>query len=220
MVAYAPTEEVPEGQKAKHMAALNSTVVSVPALECVFVLTDTNARTGKRGKEREGEADSKVLGAYGRYALNENGKLLLGFVEHNKLALLNTFFFGTPKTGVSYIFQSANRSKDYILTKQEDRRLIRCVIVRLLPLEAPESDHNNLVYTKVRIPRRSTTNVRKRGSPKETLKTADPRRLMADPNLRCQVAIAMVAALPPILDSTCIIDIATDMVDVMFSTAA
>ena len=43
---------------------------------------------------------------------------------------------------------------------------------------------------------------------------------MADPNLRCQVANAMVDALPPIPDGTCISDIAIDMADVMLSTAA
>ena len=223
VVAYAPTEEAPEGQKAKYMAALNCTVASVPAREYVFVLTDANAKTGKRG-EGGGETDSKLLGAYGRDKLNENGKLLLGFAEDNKLAPLNTFF-STPKSGVSYTFQSANRSKgqarlDYILTKQADRRLIRYVNVRRPPLEAPESDHN-LVYTKVRIPRsRSAPNRRKKDSTKETPKLADPRRLMADPNLRCQVANAMVDALPPIPDGTCISNIATDMADVMHSTAA
>ena len=103
VVAYAPTEEAPEGRKAKYIAGLNNTVASVPARECVFALTDTNATTGKRG-EGGGEADSKVLGGYGRDVLNENGKLLLGFEEHNKLALLNTFFC-TPKSGVSYKFQ-------------------------------------------------------------------------------------------------------------------
>ena len=66
--------------------------------------------------------------------LNENGKLLLRFAEDNKLALLNTFF-STPKRGVSYTFQSANHGKgqarlDYILTKQADRRLFRCVNVQ------------------------------------------------------------------------------------------
>ena len=162
MVAYAPTEEAPEGWKAKYVAALNCTVASVPAREYVFVLTDANARTGKR---------VEVLGAYGRDKLNENGKLLLGFAKDNKLALLNTLFCA-PKSGVSYTFQSANRSKgqahlDSILTKQADRRLIRCVNVRRPPLEAPESDHN-LVYAKVRIPRRSAPNRRKRDSTKET----------------------------------------------------
>ena len=143
--------------------------------------------------------------------------------EDNKLALLNTLFC-TPKSGVSYTFQSANRSKgqahlDYILTKQADRRFIRCVNVCRPPLEAPESDHN-LVYAKARIPRRSAPNRRKRDSTKETPKLADLRRLMTDPNLRCQVADAMVDALPPIPDGTCIGDIATDMADVMLSTAA
>ena len=64
---------------------------------------------------------NKVLGAYDRDKLNENGKLLLGFTEDNKLALLNTFFC-TPKSSGSHTFQSANRSKgqasvDYILTR-------------------------------------------------------------------------------------------------------
>ena len=43
---------------------------------------------------------------------------------------------------------------------------------------------------------------------------------MADPNLRCQVANAMVDTLPPIPNGTCISDIATDMADAMLSTAA
>ena len=222
MIAYAPTEEAPEGHKARYMAAFNCTVASVPAREYVFVLTDANAGTEKRG-EGGGEADSKVLGTYGRDKLNENSKLLLGFAEDNKLALLNTFVC-TPKSGVSYTFQSANRSKgqarlDYILTKQADRQLIRCVNIRRPPLEAPEPDHN-LVYVKVHIPRRSASNRRKRGSTMETLKLADLRRLMTHPNLRCQIANAMVDALPPLPDGSCISDIATDMADVMLSTAA
>ena len=222
MVAYAPTEEAPERQKAKYMEALNCTMASGPAREYVFVLTDTNARTRKRG-EGGGEADSKVLGAYGRGKFIENGKLLLDFAGNNKLALLNTFFC-TLKSGVSYTFQSANRSKgqarsNYIVTKHSDRRLIPCVNVRRPPLKAPESGHN-LVYARVHIPRRSAPNRRKRDRAKETPKLADLRRLMTDPNLRCQVANAMVDAQPPIHDGTCISDIATNMADVMLSTAA
>ena len=185
-------------------------------------MTDANARTGKRG-EGGGETDSKVLGAYGRDVLNENGKLLLGFAEDNKLALLNTFF-STPKRGVSYTFQSANRGKgqarlDYILTKKGDRRLVRCVNVRSPPLESPESDHN-LVYATVRIPGRSAPNRRMRESTKAAPSTADLQRLMTDPDLRRQVASATSEALPPIPNGTCIIVIAADMADVMLSIAA
>ena len=49
---------------------------------------------------------------------------------------------------------------------------------------------------------------------------ADLRRLMTEPNLRCQFTNAMIAALPPIPDCTCISDIATDIADVMLSTVA
>ena len=87
------------------------------------------------------------------------------------------------------------------------------------PLETPESDRN-LEYAKVRIPRRSALNRRKRDSIKKTPQTADLRRLMADSNLRCQVANAMVATLPPIPDGTCISYIPTDMADVILPTAA
>ena len=43
---------------------------------------------------------------------------------------------------------------------------------------------------------------------------------MADPDLRCQVANRKVAALPPIPNGNYISDIATDMADVIISTAA
>ena len=42
---------------------------------------------------------------------------------------------------------------------------------------------------------------------------------MTDLNLRYQVANAMSAALQPILDGTCLIDIATDMAYVLLSAA-
>ena len=74
---------------------------------------------------------------------------------------------------------------------------------------------------KVRIPRRSAPNRRKRDSTNETPKLADLRRLVTDPNRRCQVANATIDARPPISDGTCISDIAIDMADVMLlSTAA
>ena len=45
------------------MEALNSTVASVSALEYFFVLTDANARIGRRG-EGCAQLNSKKLGAY------------------------------------------------------------------------------------------------------------------------------------------------------------
>ena len=76
------------------------------------------------------------------------------------------------------------------------------------------------MYAKVRNLRRFAPNRRERERTKETPKLVDLRRLMTDPNLRYQVANAMVDTLPPIPDGTCISDIATDMADAMLSTAA
>ena len=76
------------------------------------------------------------------------------------------------------------------------------------------------MYDKVRILRKSAPNRRKRDRNKETPKLADLRWLITDSNLRFQDANAMVDALPPIPDGTCISDIATDMAEVMLSTAA
>ena len=109
VVAYVPTEESPEGQKAKYMTALNCTVASVPARE-IFVLKDANAWEGKRG-DGGGEADSKGLGAYGRDKLNENGKLQLVFAEDNKLALLN-FFFAPPKVACPIRSRAPTTARD------------------------------------------------------------------------------------------------------------
>ena len=78
MVAYAPTKEGREWQKTKYVVALNCTIASVPAREYVFVLTDVNARTRKRGEGGE-EEDRKVSSAYGRDVLNVDGKVLLDF---------------------------------------------------------------------------------------------------------------------------------------------
>ena len=110
-----------------------------------------------------------MLGACDRKVLKENGKRLLDFTEDNKLALLNTLFC-THDSGVSYTFQTANRSKgkarlDYVLTKQAGRRMVVCVNVRRSPIEAPYSDPN-LVYAKVCIPRRSVPNRRRNESRK------------------------------------------------------
>ena len=104
VVAYAPTEEAPEGQKAKYMAALNCTVASVSAREYVFVFTDASATPGKRG-EGGGEADSKVLGAYGRDKLNENGKLLQGFSRRQRARSSEHFLLHPQKWRVLYVLK-------------------------------------------------------------------------------------------------------------------
>ena len=59
-------------------------------------------RTPGRANDRAGALTVRLLGAYGRDKLNDNGKRLLHAADNN-LALLNTFF-ATPNRGVSYTF--------------------------------------------------------------------------------------------------------------------
>ena len=60
----------------------------VPKHEQLFVLMDANARTGRRKQGQVGSKDSKILGAYGRDTLNDNGELLLSFANNHNLALV------------------------------------------------------------------------------------------------------------------------------------
>ena len=60
-------------------------------------MMNANARTGRRG---EGCADDKLLGAYGRDTLNDNGGRLLAFSAENQLALVYTFF-SAPKGAIA-----------------------------------------------------------------------------------------------------------------------
>ena len=102
--AYAPTEVSKDETKQAFWDRFDSLVQRIPAKECLYVLMDANARTGRR-IEGESLQDEGILGTYGRDELNNNGKLLLSFATDNKLAIMNTFFsvrvkaeFRTPTT--------------------------------------------------------------------------------------------------------------------------
>ena len=152
ILGYAPTLDKSTSEKHYYFwSSLDKVVKGVPSRDHLPVLIDVNARTGMRGI---GWTDSKVLGAYGRDELNDNGELLLAHATDNKLALLNTYY-ATPARGISYTFQSPNRRKapyrlDYILTRQVDRRLVRNVTGRTPPRENAVSDHN-LVIRNIRL---------------------------------------------------------------------
>ena len=52
-------------------------------------MMDANVCTCARG---EGYVDDKVLGAFGRGTLNDNGRRPMAFSVENQRALVNTFF--------------------------------------------------------------------------------------------------------------------------------
>ena len=98
---------------------------------------DANARTGRREKGGVGSKDNKILGAYNRDTLNDNGELLLSFANNHDLAIVNTFF-STPKSGVPQPFNARDKKRiDDILTRQRDRKLVRNVTVHPQPSFLP-----------------------------------------------------------------------------------
>ena len=95
-VAYAPTETHNASNKHEFWTTLDRAVKEVPRHEQLFVLMDANARTGWREKGGVGSKDNKILGAYGRDTLNDNGELPLSFADNHDLAIVNTSF-STPR---------------------------------------------------------------------------------------------------------------------------
>ena len=151
-------------------------VKGVPSRDHLLLFMGANARTSMRGIEW---TDSKVLGAYGRDELNDNGERLFTHATDNKLALLNTYY-ATPARGISYTFQSPTRGKaqyrlDYILPQQLDRRLVRNVTVGTPPTENAELDHN-LVIGNIRLLGRIAPN-----RPKRVIKNRRPTTINGGP---------------------------------------
>ena len=92
----------------------------------------------------EGCDDGRVLGAYGRDELNNNGKRLLSLASDNKLALTNTFF-SARKGGTSHTFNGINSRNDrkridYILTRQAHRPRVYDVKVHPQPPSPAKAD--------------------------------------------------------------------------------
>ena len=100
-VAYAPIETRNASSKHAFWTTLDRAVKEVPRHEQLFVLMDANARTGRRENGGVGSKDNKILVAYGRDTLNDNGELMLSFAHNHDLAIVNTFL--APPRAVYHI---------------------------------------------------------------------------------------------------------------------
>ena len=178
-VAYAPTETHNVSNRHAFWTTFGRAVKEVARHEQLFVLMDGNARTGRREKGGVGSKDNKILGAYGRDTLNDNGDLLLSFANNHDLAIVNTFL-NTPKGGVSHTFNGRGKKRiDYILTRQRDRKLVRNITVHPQPSFLPISDHNT-VFAPFKLLGHFARNRRLRVS---AMPPVDRRRLVTDPQL-------------------------------------
>ena len=159
----------------------------VPKHEQLFVLMNAKARTGRREKGQVGSKNSTILGAYGRDILNDNGELLLSFANKHGIALVNTLFC-TSKGGVSHTINGRGKNRiDYILTRQQNRKLVRNVAVHPKPFFLPISDHN-IVSAPVNLFDHFARNRRLRAQDKPQV---DRRRRVTDSQLRQEMVTAV-----------------------------
>ena len=114
-VGCVPTYNQSVGKRYDFWTALERVVKEVPDHEQLFVLMDANARTGRRGGGKLGSEEYKVLGAYGRDMLNDNGERLLSFSANHVLALLNTVRFSVPPR-TQFRIRSTSEAKNVLTT--------------------------------------------------------------------------------------------------------
>ena len=165
------------------------------ANERVFVLLDANARTGERSV-RCSDDESRILGAYGRDALNDNGERLLSFAINCKLALTDTFF-SARKGGKSHTYNRTspkNRKQiDDIFTRQAHRPRVHDVeVVPQPPPPAKANSDHNIVHIKVRLTGHVAPN---RQSPKAPRSRHFDRQFLSDGNCRQRVVARVVSTL-------------------------
>ncbi|CAB1110695.1 unnamed protein product [Ectocarpus sp. CCAP 1310/34] len=224
VVGYAPTETARNtaggdvNAKDSFWTALDAEIREVHSRDHLVVLMDANARTGRR---RDGCCDAKIMGAYGRDIMNNNGERLLGLAADNRLSLINTYF-RTPKGGVQHTFQSSNKGKekhrlDFILMRQTDRRLVRNASVKRVDFK--DSDHN-LVHTTVRSPPRVAPNRRTRGNSGSSRIRIDLERLRKDVHLRAVFQDRALNRPPPTALSRPTGETAAELTAVVMSAAA
>ena len=83
VVAYASTYTQTVGKRDAFWTALDRVVKGEPEHEHPFVLMDADARTGRRGAAGLESEECKVLGAYDRETLSENGERLFFFPNNH-----------------------------------------------------------------------------------------------------------------------------------------
>ena len=131
--------------------------------------------------------DTKKIGGHGQDTLNGYGVPRLSFANNHDLALMNTFF-SKPKGGVSHTCNGrGNKCQSYILMGQLDRKLVRNVMVYPQPSFLLISDHN-IMSAPTKFIGHFARNRRLRTSAEPPV---DRRRMLTDPQLRQDVAIAV-----------------------------
>ena len=158
----------------------------------------------------EGCDDGRVLGAYERDALNNNGKRLLSLASENKLALTNKFF-SARKGGLSHTSNGINSRNDrkridYILTRQAHRpRAYDVKVHRHPPSPAKTDPDHDIVCAMVRLSGRIAPNRRIRTN--NQIQPFDRHKFRSEGDCRQRVVARIISKLPdlPLQPNSCLL---------------
>lgn len=197
------------------MLRRDGTTTEMPVIEHLIITMDANARTGTR-VEGGGLGDHWALGPYGRDTCNDNGSRLMTRATEHELAITNTFF-STRKRGENSDMHTYEGRKDnhrwrldYILVRQQDRRLVGNVTVH------PKMKlGHRLVSASIRLLARSAPNRRPRPERGSNGVLFDRKLLTSDQRWRAIVSRAIIEKLPPAITTP-----AATNVNIMASTFA
>ena len=144
VVGYALTNIQSVGEKHAFWKDLERVVKEVPEHGKLFVLMDANARTGIREGESWGMRSVKFSVPTAEIHSTIMVSDSFRFSVNHGLALLKTFF-STADNAISHTFKGRGKKRiDYILTRQQDRKIMRDVTVHPQPSSLPISDHNTV----------------------------------------------------------------------------
>ncbi|XP_021995940.1 craniofacial development protein 2-like [Helianthus annuus] len=136
--AYAPQVELGEQEKKEFWDCLDVVVRAIPREEKIFIGGDFNGHIGK-----DSDGFELVHGGFGFSDRNDPGRDLLDFAAAHSLGIINSFFRKRESHLITFSSGGRNTQIDYLLMRQEDRRMWRDC--KVIPRETAAAQHHLLV---------------------------------------------------------------------------
>ncbi|XP_022007321.1 craniofacial development protein 2-like [Helianthus annuus] len=136
--AYAPQAGLGDQEKREFWDCLDVVVRAIPREEKVFIGGNFNGHIGK-----DSDGFELVHGGFGFGDRNDPGRDLLDFATAHGLGIINSFFKKRESHLITFSSGGRNTQIDYLLMRQEDRRMwMNC---QVLPRETAATQHHLLV---------------------------------------------------------------------------
>ena len=157
---------------------LQRTIDKIPSSDMILIMGDFNARVGKQKQQ----TSSGVIGPYATDQLNENGRRLTEFCQHNDLIITNTFFQHKTIHQASWMHPGNKKwhMLDYTLVNRKFRSSVEDVRVQRSCAGTIGTDHH-LLRTKLKfhLKSRRKANTYRRTQRLDKQKLRDPIRRQA-----------------------------------------